>query len=69
MFKRNAVRNMNEDYCPVLNINERKAENQKAAQPVADQEHEATRGELFVMAANIYFRARKNTRARAAGII
>ena len=29
----------------------------------------AGRGELFVLAANIYYRARKNTRARAAGIL
>lgn len=30
---------------------------------------EAPRSELFVLAANIYFRARTNTRSRATGIV
>jgi hypothetical protein len=69
MFRRNAVRNTNEDYCPVLHTCQQQKENQTDALSEADKRREETRGELFVLAANIYFRARRTTRARAAGII
>jgi hypothetical protein len=69
MFKRIAVRNTNEDYCPVLHINEREMEAEAVAPPVKSEGTDGPRGELFVLAASIYFRARRNTRARAAGII
>jgi hypothetical protein len=69
MFKRIAVRNMNEDYCPILHLSEREAENETPTNRAEKKETESSRKDLFVMAANIYFRARRNTRTRAAGII
>ena len=69
MFKRKAVRNTNEDYCPVLHTEEMAKEVNVKAETAGSDRTAAPRTELFVLAANIYFRARRNTRARAAGII
>jgi hypothetical protein len=69
MFKRKAVRNTNEDYCPVVQIGEQVKAVEVTAETAESYRSEAPRTELFVLAANIYFRARRNTRARAAGII
>lgn len=69
MFRRKAVRNTNEDYCPILRIGEQTNEMDAVAKKAEDMRAEGPRTELFVLAANIYFRARRNTRARAAGII
>lgn len=72
MFKREVSSILGENYCPV--VKKARIETNAAAQetPVrsdARTETAPTRGEIFVLAANIYYRARRNTRARAAGIL
>lgn len=69
MFRRKAVRNTNEDYCPVLRVEHHVNETNGGGGETRNDRIETPRAELFVLAANIYFRARRNTRARAAGII
>lgn len=72
MFKREVSSIFGENYCPVV---ERSISENKAAaseRPVgtdARTETAPTRSEIFVLAANIYYRARRNNRTRAAGIL
>lgn len=72
MFKREVLHITAENHCRVIEVT--KSGSNAAAEEVPVRKDPGTgsperRGELFVLAANIYFRARRNTRARAAGIL
>lgn len=72
MFKREASKNVTENYCPVLQLdNFDDPQKTAGSTPSNDAAPDAPviRGEIFILAANIYTRARRNTRARAAGIL
>lgn len=71
MFKREVLHITAENHCPVIEVT--RSGNNAAAEEAPVRKDAGTgspeRRELFVLAANIYFRARRNTRARAAGIL
>ena len=72
MFKREASKDRAENYCPVLQLDIFNNEPKTAGSiPSNDAVPDTAkmRGEIFILAANIYTRARRNTRARAAGIL
>lgn len=72
MFKREASKNPAENYCPVLqfeNFDDRTKPVDFTPSNDAAPDAAVMRGEIFILAANIYTRARKNTRARASGIL
>jgi hypothetical protein len=72
MFKREISKNLTEDYCPILRLdilgNKSNTSDSTPAQDTAPDKT-ATRGEIFILAANIYTRARRNPHVRAAGIL
>lgn len=72
MFKRQVSSIVGENYCPVVEMTRTENKTAETDTPVridARTETTPTRGEIFVLAANIYYRARRNNRARAAGIL
>lgn len=72
MFKREVSKNLTEDYCPILHLDivgNRSKTNDSAPAQDAAPDKTATRGEIFILAANIYTRARRNSHVRAAGIL
>jgi hypothetical protein len=72
MFKREVLNITGENYCPVIENTKTEKKTGPVEPPVsagAAVETPDRRGEIFVLAANIYYRARRNTRARAAGIL
>ena len=70
MFKREVSNSVEENFIPVdMTSAQIKTAVEASAPAIAgDATVSAERAELFVLAANIYYRARKNTRARAGGI-
>lgn len=72
MFRREVSKNLGENYCPILQLDilDNEARTSSPARPQeAAAEKTATRSEIFILAANIYTRARKSPHVRAAGIL
>lgn len=72
MFKREVSKNLGENYCPILQLDilgNISRTSDPAPSQDAVQEKTVARSEIFVLAANIYTRARKNQHVRAAGIL
>jgi hypothetical protein len=72
MFKREVSKFAGENYCAVVESENTEGKTPAAGSPVRTGPEAVTqdrRSEIFVLAANIYYRARRNTRARAAGIL
>jgi hypothetical protein len=72
MFKREVSKNLTEDYCPIMRLdilgNKSNSADPAPAQETAPDKT-STRSEIFILAANIYTRARRNPHVRAAGIL
>ena len=72
MFKREVSKNLTEDYCPILRLDifgNRSNTNDSTPSREHVPDKTVERSEIFVLAANIYTRARRNPHVRAAGIL
>lgn len=72
MFKREVSKNLTEDYCPILQLDifgKKSRTGTTAPPPDAAPDKTAARSEIFILAANIYTRARRSSHVRAGGIL